>query len=95
MAEYIEREELLRKIRWADDPEDCIMSVKRMPAAEVTRAVHGTWGKDRDFIKCSACGYGMYPNYCRFMNGVCVGVGYNEPNYCPNCGAKMEGEHND
>ena len=61
-----------------------------IPAADVAPVVHGRWGKDRDFIKCSACGFGMYPHWCRFMDGVCVGVGYSEPSYCPNCGAKMD-----
>ena len=99
MTEYIKREDALSKLyhdgEWVCNARGTYEAIEAIPKEDVTQAAHGTWEKDRDFIKCSACGYGMYPNYCRFMNGVCAGVGYNEPNYCPNCGAKMEGEHND
>lgn len=35
--EYIEREALLYKIRWASSAEEAVMSVRRMPAADVIR----------------------------------------------------------
>ena len=55
------------------------------PAADVAEVVHGRWIKD-DFLsddvnnaeKCSQC-------------GELIGWFGNLPNYCPNCGAKMDG----
>lgn len=57
----------------------------RIPAADVAEVVHGQWIKD-DFLsddvnnaeKCSQC-------------GELIGWFGNLPNYCPNCGAKMDG----
>ena len=57
----------------------------RIPAADVAEVVHGRWIKD-DFLsddvnnaeKCSQC-------------GELIGWFGNLPNYCPNCGAKMDG----
>lgn len=64
-------------------------NIKNMPAADVAEVVHGRWIKD-DFLsddvnnaeKCSQC-------------GELIGWFGNLPNYCPNCGAKMDGGGND
>lgn len=61
----------------------------RIPAADVAEVVHGRWIKD-DFLsddvnnaeKCSQC-------------GELIGWFGNLPNYCPNCGAKMDGGDDD
>lgn len=37
--EYIEREALLHKIRWASSAEEAVMSVRRIPAADVAPVV--------------------------------------------------------
>ena len=37
--EYIERETLLHKIRWASSAEEAVMSVRRIPAADVAPVV--------------------------------------------------------
>ena len=37
--EYIEREALLHKIRWASSAEEAVMSVRRIPAADVVPVV--------------------------------------------------------
>ena len=58
--------------------------IRRAPAADVAQVVHGRWIKD-DFLsddvnnaeKCSQC-------------GELIGWFGNLPNYCPNCGAKMD-----
>lgn len=63
--------------------------IRRMPAADVAQVVHGRWIKD-DFLsddvnnaeKCSQC-------------GELIGWFGNLPNYCPNCGAKMDGGDGD
>lgn len=69
---------------------DCIASeISELPAADVAEVVHGRWIKD-DFLsddvnnaeKCSQC-------------GELIGWFGNLPNYCPNCGAKMDGGFDD
>ena len=37
--EYIERQTLLHKIRWASSAEEAVMSVRRIPAADVVEVV--------------------------------------------------------
>lgn len=68
---------------------DCIASeISGLPAADVAEVVYGLWIKD-DFLsddvnnaeKCSQC-------------GELIGWFGNLPNYCPNCGAKMDGGSN-
>ena len=85
MAEYIEREKVLSK---AAPVEGCFSDmisaydVIRLPAADVAPVVHGRWGthSDRpDSLICSVCNYGF-------------DMWKHDPhNYCPNCGAKMDG----
>lgn len=91
MAEYIEREAALALVR-PDAPEDektavtiatakkLVRSiVRRTPAADVVPVVHGRWIASHDeFCACSICKYPVY-------------VGWNQTNYCPNCGAMMDG----
>ena len=100
MTEYIEREALMRRIKeihcaecdsyhgvrcracWVDDTLDYIDSE---PAADVAPVRHGRWGthSDRpDSLICSVCkcGFDMWK--------------HDPHNYCPNCGAKMDGDYN-
>ena len=97
MAEYIEREALMRRTKeihcaecdsyhgvrcracWVDDTLDYIDSE---PAADVAPVRHGRWitHSDRpDSLICSVCecGFDMWK--------------HDQHNYCPNCGAKMDG----
>ena len=101
MADYIRREDARRmvvqldKYAWKSPVSDerrvtvdvdlVKFGLDRIPAADVAEVVHGQWIKD-DFLsddvnnaeKCSQC-------------GELIGWFGNLPNYCPNCGAKMEG----
>ena len=54
-----------------------------MPAADVAPVVHGRWLCDADFVICSRCEAEMNQKNS-------LGVD-NFKNYCPNCGAKMDG----
>ena len=88
MAEYIEREAILREIERRESlmVGDNLVSVdamksfiKNRPAADVAPVLHGRWVASHDeFCTCSLCKYPVY-------------VGWNQTNYCPNCGAKMDG----
>ena len=97
MAEYIEREaakdELLSWAVCINHPEhlmreDAIHVLDAIPAADVAQVVHGRWIRceymDRT-AKCSACN----THFTRFT------VSESYPNYCPNCGANMDGDHDD
>ena len=86
MTEYIDRNALLQKIRWASDAEEAVISVRRMPAADVAPVRHGQWITEFDDLgwlkhTCTVCGYVK-------RTDVHVSLGWN---YCPNCGAKMDG----
>ena len=62
--EYIERETLLHKIRWASSAEEAVMSVRRIPAADVAPVIH-----------CKDCVYAhplkdsKYDYLCHYWNG--------------------------
>lgn len=90
MAEYIDRAEYCEKYcRCSNeycDRQSC--PIWKAPTADVAPVVHGHWKKDRDTIKCTVCGFGMFPNRYTFMHGVCV-TDNKLPKYCENCGAKM------
>ena len=91
MAEYIDREALLVAFSLADYPwtdfEDAWEMVRNAPSADVAEVKHGKWdfpiftdnedGLDPR-VKCSVCG-GVEAAFARWK-------------YCPNCGARMDGE---
>ena len=92
MSEYIEREKALDAVvTWAEIcPATAISEIGCMTAADVAPVVHGEWilvgTNEHDYEtsveeKCSLCGRYVY----RYDT---------EPqdNFCPNCGAKIDGE---
>ena len=64
---------------------DCLMDENRYinPAADVAPVVHGRWIEDHDYLKCAECGVMVKWDFTFFDIG--------NWNYCPNCGAKMDG----
>ena len=101
MAEYIDRKKIrlktcgdcTRHIAFVcQHPEPCADLLGAFFEAEpedVTPVVHGQWEHDHTdmvggnfaVLKCSICGYKGYAIADHIKNG----------NYCPNCGAKMDG----
>ena len=102
MDEYIERGTLMRRIKeihcaecdsyhgvrcracWVDDTLDYIDSE---PAADVAPVRHGRWVEKEKYTfgimyECSLCENRILDNGHTW-------------NYCPNCGAKMDGGNND
>ena len=89
MAEYIEREAVLAKCGWYNTVNGkSVCAVRKdelaaIPAADVAPVVHGRVVTVTDrwkmmYQKCSECGETLeWRAY---------------PNYCPNCGARMDGE---
>lgn len=94
MAEYIEREAAIDLItRWYENPEICTQEINSIPAADVAPVVHGRWIHSRyedcsdqfELVKCSQCNHEAYAMAFYVRGG----------NYCPNCGAKMDGGDTD
>lgn len=97
MAEYIAREAVIDRLKRnldACNPDsfselcyrDAIETVKRFPAADVATVVHGRWILEREpngkpyCFHCSVCDSDYH----------CIGIVV-ASDYCPNCGAKMDG----
>ena len=92
MIRYIDADELLKRL-----PDDLPYkgSVKRVliqaPAADAVEVVHASWeGRN---------GYAQYGYYCTHCEAVFTGVNAEwiakEHNYCPKCGAKMDGKRSE
>jgi hypothetical protein len=66
---------------------EALYKLRLLPAADVVEVVHGEWIVRFDGR------YSQRRTYCSIC-GNHSGIGGNkqEPNYCPNCGAKMDGE---
>ena len=92
MTEYIEREKVLSK---AAPVEGCFSDmisaydVIMLPTADVAPVLHGRWEKQSGLYSCSECG-----KTCPYDVQADV-IEYWACNYCPNCGAKMDGELNE
>ncbi len=93
MADYISREAAIEAVKhaWAKGLKPS-QYIEILPAADVAEVVYGQWEGEGDGYAdgeivldvwhCSQCGY-------------CIDDGTDNPdclpNYCPNCGAKMDG----
>lgn len=83
MAEYIKLEDAIATIM--SEPPDAHYpswyadKIKAIPTADVAPVRHGRWvDTDYEFAQCSLCKYPVY-------------AAWNATNYCPNCGAMMDG----
>ena len=80
--EYIEREALVEQLKKEDCDCEWLWTILCVPAADVAPVRHGCWVKEKSDVlihwHCSVC------EKCYFLE---------EPNadYCPHCGAKMDG----
>lgn len=95
MDEYIKREAALALVK-PDAPEDekaavTIATAKKLvrsivcrtPAADVAPVVHGRWTAN------------CVDSPAFFVCDQCNTVWYNDTKYCPNCGARMDGDSDD
>ena len=105
MAEYLEREEAIRILSNPITMSMCVKLdeckykrqqretdlelIKSLPAADVQPVKHGKWEEVHHWFEdieysCSVCGcYALYKELTK--DQICS-------EYCPNCGAKMDGE---
>lgn len=107
MTDYISREELIEEIEEEIEAGDetldedvwinrglriAIKDIRKHETADVQPVRHGRWfpsGRDNDYnsyLRCSRCEHEivMYRDSEK-----------KPPNYCENCGARMDGEQND
>lgn len=106
MDEYISRETLLKAVEKMDrldketktkyeyDKEGYILLIQNAPASDVVEVKHGEW-----IYNCAEWGSSDYSKDVYYKCSIC-GKEYeqfdiDEANYCPNCGAKMDGERRD
>ncbi len=90
MAEYIEREALMKQLSESLEPFNTgsvFRAIRKQPAADVAPVVHGRWEylpqtlNTLSQFRCPFCGWwSLDPS----IEGVY--------NYCPNCGARMDGD---
>ena len=89
MEDYIRREAALTALQDSDlfnTTERQLRAIRELPAADVAEVRHGRWIDAYPDIE---------PNPM-FMYGICSECGFEQGiskylNYCPNCGAKMDG----
>lgn len=90
--EYIAREALLEQLKamesYNTSPmyrrgyDDCVEAILKAPAADVAPVVHGRWIQvDSTKCRCSHCD----------IIGLIALYPHGDKNFCPNCGAKMDG----
>ena len=109
MAEYIEKDALRQAVLesqhdsshprgWAHIAHDCehahfVAMIARFPAADVAPVVHAHWDDSGRYtfpggstaVRCTNCGCALTVSEYRLNNW----------NYCPVCGAKMDGGNSD
>ncbi len=66
------------------EPADCDwLRMLEEDAGDVAPVQHGRWIEDHDYLKCPECSVMVKRDFTFFDIG--------DWNYCPNCGAKMDG----
>ena len=104
MAEYIEREAVLQKVKKLQETDPAVIGKKQFAdgyftgldeleiilrgtsAADAVEVVHGRWDKPSQY------GLNHKFNHLGVVCSACASYCDNLYNYCPNCGAKMDGE---
>lgn len=95
MTEHIEREALLDALYDADVITFTGMKIlEKFPAADVQPVKHGKW-HSRFYFRESTKAYDCEMRVCSICGSEWsydAETGVSDYNYCPNCGAKMDGE---
>ena len=98
MDEYIKREAAIKAIEKADytlianDADSCKADylreiIESVPAADVVPVVHGRWDESKEhFYLNNGC-----KEWINFYCSECDAPNNSPTDYCPNCGAKMDG----
>lgn len=96
MSRYIDADAAIKRFEELHGNENTLLNsynadwivsfIEGQPTADVQEVKHGkwvVWGMFDDLVKCSCCGFQDTINH----------VIYENLRYCGNCGAKMDGEH--
>lgn len=96
MADYIEREAFLEHMKKTNRYFDVKFDIEGFPAADVAPVVHGRWDDIPNAYMSVVSKTGAYHGNATTCS-VCLEVNPNafKTNYCPNCGARMDGGDND
>lgn len=88
MTDYIKRDDALNAFNnyfYAG----ITANINKIPSEDVEPVRHGHWIEKAFRIMCSDCG-------AEFKDEILYMIGNDEQmSYCPNCGARMDGESND
>lgn len=90
MSEYIKREDALGEVLVASER----YRIKQIPAADVAPVVHGKWIEE-EYETISAGRNRQIKNIKNTCSVCHKSNGRKKQDYCPNCGARMDGEPND
>lgn len=92
MAEYIKRDTAIRAVmaaKWVNGSDGAMAMeiVASPPAADVVPVVHGRWIESKEhFYLNNGC-----KEWINFYCSECDAPNNSPTDYCPNCGAKMDG----
>ena len=71
------------EVFWSESEQAVVRNfLAKLPKVSAVEVVHGRWIRRHNETKCSRCKFIYYSNHDDF-------------NYCPNCGAKMDGGNED
>lgn len=88
---YISREAALMKLMQDGCSAKNLQSISDMPAADVAEVVHGRWEKEpSSYWRWTSSG-AVAVTRTTYRCGLCGRGTAVKSNYCPNCGAKMDG----
>ena len=65
-----------------------VEDIQNIPAADVAPVRHGEWANEETAVTCTACGRSYDTDFEIKRNVI------RDFDYCPNCGAKMDGDTN-
>ena len=92
MGDYVKRSDTLQAVGDIHpldyNGQGIVERIKAIPAADVVEVRHGLWHK---YSKGSGSLNGVIILSDAFQCTVCKESFWNKSNYCPNCGAKMDG----
>ena len=92
MTDYIERQEAIDAVYYAigdgDKADFCADVIRSVPSADVVPVRHGRW--KQAMLDHEAFGERPFIYYC----SKCCQCAVSKTSYCPNCGARMDGDEN-
>ena len=88
MTEYIDKEKAIYMVEKAVSKADAMMALLRMDPADVVPVRHGAW--ERHFSRPNV--YADLYWHCSACGGKKADSWADKFKYCPDCGARMDGE---